>query len=302
MSFVFQPKDTSDDFTKDDCCNFCCGIDFIDILLAAYEKFQHEQWEHCLDMKWSVGDCIVGCHNCEDCYDGVKPLLRNSHQFCISRQTIHHVKEELEKVLDRDLDSKVANVAEDDAFEVLYKAISDIVDAKKMETENVSDEIADSTEIYDLQPENANREDVKISFGALTLYDTALRLGWHHVPNRIEPYKYVYLHAGALWGAQNLLRLQKAWEAFYKAKSEKKIYHVPAYKRYFTEPVEFKGNGPVVMSLFCERLRDLGANHLENFLCVFHNELEAYADFIWKKSGVEEPKPKKRKSKKQAKQ
>lgn len=32
--------------------------------------------------------------------------------------------------------------------------------------------------------------------------------------------------------------------------------------------------------LFHRSLRLLDANHLENFLCVFHTPLEAYADFL----------------------
>lgn len=31
---------------------------------------------------------------------------------------------------------------------------------------------------------------------------------------------------------------------------------------------------------FHRKLRLLDANHLENFLCVFHTPLEAYADFL----------------------
>lgn len=99
--------------------------------------------------------------------------------------------------------------------------------------------------------------------GPLCIYDTALRLGWHAATGRIAPQAYVYIHQGARKGAVALKRLSVLLEIDYIAKdvNPAKMERIP-------------------IDAFYAPLRLLDANHLENFLCIFHRLIIAYADFI----------------------
>lgn len=103
--------------------------------------------------------------------------------------------------------------------------------------------------------------------GRLCVYDTALRLGWHVSSGRIAPQAYVYLHSGAALGASALKRLSELTGIEYIATdvNPAKMDRLP-------------------INAFYEPLRLLDANHLENFLCIFHKPIEAYAEFLAKKT------------------
>lgn len=105
--------------------------------------------------------------------------------------------------------------------------------------------------------------------GDLATYDTILRLGWNY-RKRISPQAFVYLHAGAFEGAKALARISELKRRKYIEITE-------------TQLIAEKKGGEVCkidIRLFHRNLRRLDANHLENFLCVFHTPLEAYADFL----------------------
>lgn len=125
---------------------------------------------------------------------------------------------------------------------------------------------ADFEQLYDaLSTEIRNHKGI----GELSTYDTILRLGWNY-RKRISPQAFVYLHAGAFEGAKALARISEL-------KRRKYIQLLPA------QLIAWKKVGEVCkidIRLFHRSLRLLDANHLENFLCVFHKPLEAYADFL----------------------
>lgn len=213
-----------EDFNRAECCRFKCNqIDPIKSLVVGYQQLYSSDWENCLNQKWSIGDCVTGCHN--DCYcdsDEHYSLNRNGHQFCVSTQAI---TEAIKKLTGSDLSQKAA-----DSFEDFYKWLSDTIKGIK-------------------------------GIGDLSVYDTALRMGWHFekdgMPYRIAPEKYVYLHKGALWGAEALQRISRL-STTYINPDIKLDYHIE-----ITE--------------FCDDLQSLGANHLENFLCIYHNLLTSWA-------------------------
>lgn len=223
--------DNGKGFKRYICRRFCgCSSDFIDVLVAGYQAEIRKNWERCLDMKWSILDCVSGCHTIEpesDCYD------RNGHQYRITTEAINNSVKEL---CDFDWDNLKAS-----DFEEFYDAI------------------APKLKVID-------------GIGELSTYDTILRLAWHCRKGRISPSAFVYLHAGALEGA--------------KALSKISLFSKKKYLNILPETLEQLSKCPPVridIREFSRALRLIDANHLENFLCVFHNLLEAYADFLEKK-------------------
>lgn len=221
----FPEKGKPEDFDRDECCRFKCKlVDVITTLVSGYRNLYWDDWENCLNKKWSIGDCITGCHN--DTYDspGHYILHRNSHQYCISKEAIKKAAEALSKA---DLtDNDLCN------FENFYDWVSDVISTVG-------------------------------GIGDLSVYDTALRMGWNfsdgRALRRIEPREYVYLHQGALWGAVALVRISRL-----------------SGRDYINPDVSLARRIPI--SEFCDDLRSLGANHLENFLCVFHSHFKLWAD------------------------
>lgn len=94
----------------------------------------------------------------------------------------------------------------------------------------------------------------------LTIYDTALRIGWNKEP-QLLPKKYVYLHRGAMEGA---LALQKISEI--TGKNYFRFDGKPGYR--------------VEITHFSKELQGLGANYLEDFLCIFHNIFSYWAEGV----------------------
>ncbi|MDE6403458.1 MAG: hypothetical protein K2K86_06595, partial [Muribaculaceae bacterium] len=207
-----------EDFNRAECCRFKCNqIDPVKSLVVGYRQLYSSDWENCLNQKWSVGDCVTGCHN--DTYgapDRHCSLNRNSHQYCVSTQAIN---EAIEKLSGRPLTPHAA-----DSFEDFYEWVSDTIKT-----------------IHGI--------------GDLSVYDTALRMGRHfakdgkHYP--IEPQKYVYLHKGALWGAEALQRISRLGTDYINP--------------------DLRLDYRIAINEFCDDLQSLGANHLENFLCIYHN-------------------------------
>lgn len=128
---------------------------------------------------------------------------------------------------------------------------------------------ADFEELYNtLSPEIRRHKGI----GELSTYDTILRLGWNY-RKRIAPQAFVYLHAGAFEGAKALARISALKRRAYIDITEAQL-------------IADKKGGEVCkidIRTFHRSLRLLDANHLENFLCVFHTPLEAYADFLEQK-------------------
>lgn len=125
---------------------------------------------------------------------------------------------------------------------------------------------ADFEELYDtLSPEIRRHTGI----GELSTYDTILRLGWNY-RKRIAPQAFVYLHAGAFEGAIALARISELKRRKYIDLTEARL-------------IAGKKVGEVCkidIRHFHRGLRLLDANHLENFLCVFHTPLLAYADLL----------------------
>lgn len=161
--FIYPPlKGDAAEFNRRDCCTpDSCSCDFLDILIAGYNTLYRTEWENCLNAKWSIADCVSGCHN-PDCLDGIpeckQHFLRNGHQYCVATQAIKDVVKIIEPYDFTDDEVRT--------FDTFYTAIH--------------------TAIKDVN-----------GMGALAIYDTALRLGWHRAEGRLEPEANVYLHAGA---------------------------------------------------------------------------------------------------------
>lgn len=125
---------------------------------------------------------------------------------------------------------------------------------------------SDFEELYDILSKEIRKHK---GIGELSTYDTILRLGWNY-RKRIAPQSFVYLHAGAFEGAKALARISDLKRRKYIDMTEAQL-------------TAGKKGGEVCkidIRLFHRSLRLLDANHLENFLCVFHTPLEAYADFL----------------------
>lgn len=125
---------------------------------------------------------------------------------------------------------------------------------------------ADFEELYNTLAKEIRTKD---GIGELSTYDTILRLGWNY-RKRISPQAFVYLHAGAFNGAKALARISELKHTGYIDRTEAQLIN------------ESKGREVYRLDIrhFHWKLRLLDANHLENFLCVFHSPLEAYADFL----------------------
>lgn len=234
-----------DEWSKEKCCNRQCEtIDLITDLIAGYKAVQGPIWNKCLFQKWSLGDCVGGCHN--EIYADTQQR-RHGHQTQLSRNAV----------------SEAASILEEKNKE------SESQDPEKVQWFNDFDELLESV-----------RADIKGVYGIddLTVYDTALRIGWNQNP-RLVPQKYVYLHQGAMKGAVALQRVSRLLK-----------------RPYFT--FEGKLEYKVEISYFRKDLRELGANFLEDFLCVFHDILRYWADGLEKDLKEKEEKDRKELEKK----
>jgi hypothetical protein len=224
-------------------------------LVEIYLKNDEKRWTNCLLNKWSLSDCVTGCHNGEiedKVLQSPGKKLFNFHP---------HIK----------------RFSAFTIFEMVYR----------MEYASFNRPYADFEELFDkvewlaghthksCQPPYIDK------FGRVAIYDTALRIGFHlkknpkkdfgdyvddngdiHInyKNRVLPMKYVYLHAGAMKGARALATL-----GVLKKKPN--------------------ANGKITLNLkeltkiFPTYItRDLQPYQIEDFLCVMHTVLEGLAN------------------------
>lgn len=233
IPFIFSTEfNSGKDFCRDKCRQHCpCDINFIEILVSGYQVKCRQNWERCLDMKWSVQDCVSGCHNIDEDSDR---LDRNGHQYRLYLNSINELSNSLTSREWEDFNGY--------DFEKFY------------------DTLAADVRQYS-------------GIGELSTYDTILRLGWNYRDARISPQAFVYLHAGAYKGAYALSRISLLEKKSYISLTPDQL-----------ESLRKKCN-PCRISIrnFHRKLRSLDANHLENFLCIFHNLMEAYANFLEQK-------------------
>ncbi len=223
---LFSQDDRLDleSWNKQACCNNNCrSIDLISVLIAGYPSTFGESYTHCLSQKWSLGDCVAGCHN--DLYDYHEHQNRNGHQTQLSREAVTTAIRKIEEA-DRRSESERSAIELTD-FEALYEEV-------RKDIGNID------------------------GIGDLTIYDTALRLGWNRHP-QLLPKNFVYLHSGAMEGAEALRKVA-----------------ILTHKNYFTYDGELGYR--VEIDCFSKDLQQLGAMYLEDFLCVFHTILCYWAE------------------------
>lgn len=232
LSITSRPYDVCD-WSKETCCKKVCqSADLIKILIDGYEKYYKEAWSYCLPFKWSLGDCVAGCHNDFYDLDGKTVQYRHVHQTQLSRTAVSQGAEKLEES-----DKK-----------------SESIDDRFLEVNDRKPVFVDFESLY----EDVRKDlDSVGGIGDMTIYDTALRIGWNQEP-RLIPEKYVYLHRGAMDGALALLKLSRLSGKPYFSYEGKLGYRVP-------------------ITCFREDLQALGANHLEDFLCIFHQFLQDWS-------------------------
>ena len=140
----------------------------------------------------------------------------------------------------------------------------------KMFDEHGSEDIKDFEQLFDLVEEYIGKIN---GLSRCTIYDTALRLIWIHdkAYEHLLPEKMVYLHRGALTGARALWDIDSTRsqifgenKKYYSADYPKSEHAVP--RETFIGPFN-KTYGKI----------KLNAYDIEDFLCVFHNELLNYA-------------------------
>jgi hypothetical protein len=216
----------------------------IEDLVKIYLKNDEKRWTNCLINKWSLSDCVTGCHNGEiedKVLQSPGKKLFNFHPH-IKRFSAYTI------------------------FEMVYR----------MEYASFNRPFRDFEELFDkvewlaghthesCQPPYIDK------FGRVAIYDTALRIGFHlkrnprkpfgnDNKNRVLPLKYVYLHAGAMQGARALAELGVLSK----------------------DP---NGNGKITLGLIVETTRfptyitqRLEPYQIEDFLCVMHKALERLA-------------------------
>jgi hypothetical protein len=214
--------------------------DLVKIYLGNDEK----RWTNCLLYKWSLSDCVTGCHNGEiedKVLQSPGKKLFNFHP---------HIK----------------RFSAFTIFEMVYR----------MEYASFNRPFRDFEELFDkvewlaghthesCQPPYIDK------FGRVAIYDTALRIGFHlkknprkpfgnDNKNRVLPLKYVYLHAGAMQGARALATLGVLKK---KPNANGKI------------KLELKELTKIFPSYIIEKLEPY---QIEDFLCVMHKALERLA-------------------------
>lgn len=134
---------------------------------------------------------------------------------------------------------------------------------------------ADFEELYDTLSSEIRRHK---GIGELSTYDTILRLGWNY-RKRIAPQAFVYLHAGAFEGAKALARISE----------QKRRRYIDLTEARLIAEKKFGEVCKIDIRHFHRGLRLLDANHLENFLCVFHTPLRAYADLLAREKQKKQP-------------
>jgi hypothetical protein len=186
-------------------------------LVAYYNEYRTKYFLACLKQKCSLGDCVTSCH-----IEG-EQVYFHSHIWGNHYTAVKKVA--LEQIENLEWDEDI------NTFEDLYGYL------KKNLCQNGD--------------EHAN------GYGRLTLYDTAIRIGYHVMKNGklhpIMPEEYVYMQSGALVGARKLTKL-----GFSKACAPK---ITPVQKFFDLYPGVFEG-------LKTKEGKSTTALLLEDFLCV----------------------------------
>lgn len=113
---------------------------------------------------------------------------------------------------------------------------------------------ADFEQLFSFVEANKN----STGFEQVCIYDTALRYaGSNHCP---LPQRYVYLHRGALWGAQSLWLIDQ----LFKNKQSKR------HKPFFRHPEYPLCDCVVLRSEFSKEFDKMSSAEIEDFLCVCH--------------------------------
>lgn len=183
------------------------------VIAELYEIHYKDNWETCLSRKENLHDCVYGCYS--GISDAKQPLLhphqRRNYRMPRYRGSFIYMKE------------KIADSAGSQKFNDFEDIIRYL---EKIRRE-------DDGESY--------------GFGALSIYDTALRLAWHAGSDRekLLPKK-VWLHQGAHDGAKYLHKLGLLSQTVRSLKS---------------------GSDAAV---FPEQISRMEPHHIENLLCIFH--------------------------------
>ena len=259
-------------FNYNNCKKNCgCCIDPIKTLVEGYKSFVWEKLEACLSAKWSVGDCVAGCPN--EYYSETESTHRNPHQRRVSKVLVARLAKAL-----TDADDFPENPKD---FETIYDWVSKIVEETRRGIKgNEMDESDAADQVDGLE----TLEELFQHICPLLKYDTALRMSYNlagpngeFIPpesNVCLPKKFVYLQRGALWGAQELLRISQLSQEETDLTPKKAPF---IFKEYVKE-TELDGPCRIEISKFNKDLQSLGSYHLENFLCIFHQLFEDWAE------------------------
>ena len=260
-------------FDHDACkLNCCCDIDPIKTLVEGYKVLVKGTFEKCLESKWSLGDCVAGCHN--DFYTEKDSSHRNPHQRRLSKEMVAKLSAALENATD--FPESPAD------FEEIYNWVGKYVE---FVSENLKSDLCEESEDSDDNDDIDSIEELSINICPLLKYDTALRLAYNMagadgklIPpqeNDCLPRKLVYLQCGALKGAQALLKitlLSRKEAELFPEKSRRNIR-----KEYLNLESEESLKKPIEIQKFNPDLQSLGSYHLENFLCDYHRLFEYWA-------------------------
>lgn len=265
----------TDSYNIKECKKNCgCCIDPVKTLVEGYKSFVWDRFEACLQAKWSVGDCVVGCHN--EFYNETDSTHRNSHQRRASKTLIANLTKALKEADDFPENPK--------DFETVYEWVAKYVESVR---ENIKtpemDEADDSQEEECME----TQEDLSIHICPLLKYDTALRM-CYNMPgadgrfitprdNYCLPENFVYLQRGALEGAKALHKICMLSEIETELTPKKRKFILKKYIDIESEE-ELDGPNKIKTSRFNSDLQNLGSYHLENFLCIYHQLFKDWAN------------------------
>lgn len=271
----YEMRVNTDSFNYNLCKNNCyCCIDPVRTLVEGYKSFVKEMFESCLRAKWSIGDCVVGCHN--EHYNETDSTRRNSHQRRVSKELVAKLTVALSTATD--FPESPEN------FEEIYNWVSVYVEEARKEVKNEVEKEVENLGCFDEEEVMETFEELSIHICPLLKYDTALRMSYNMagtdgglIPpekNKCLPKDWVYLQRGALKGAEALLEVSQL-SVQEKELTPKRSRFI--LKDYITEVDKFEGPCRIEISKFNDDLQSLGSYHLENFLCIYHQLFEDWA-------------------------
>lgn len=232
----------------------CCGNldmpDFQDLdqMVAHYRTERRQIMLRLLDELFSVGDCVFGAHN-------------QAYTMTVAQAN-----------------SEVLQLHPH--FNRIIKTSNKIDPTKRGALCKTLDEIRRTLEAYDNVNDYFGREWKSFeefhdtihgafrpmqNIGELSIYDISLRLAWHYsfdglYTQAIVPSAWVYLHAGANDGAENLLG-----KGF-----------VNPYK----DPTAPRGVVRVPRFIFPVPLQSLPSFEIEDFLCIYKQPLKKFGPYL----------------------